>query len=218
MERSVFITADGSHSVTVPQLNVTYHSRHGAVQESRHIFIEAGLKEMLKRKGDISIFELGFGTGLNALLTLMEDGNFYYETTELFPLDVSVAATLNYTNILNRQDLQPAFMQLHECEWNTTCTITDRFLLLKRNENIRDVILTNRFDLVYFDAFDPAAQPELWGVNIFSKLFKAMNSGGLLLTYCSKGAVRRAMQEAGFKVEKIPGPKGKREVVRAIAC
>lgn len=217
MEQRLFITEDGSHSVADPELNVTYHSRHGAVQESRHIFIEAGLKEMLKKKHEISVFELGFGTGLNALLTLIEPGNFYYEAAELFPLDTSVVSTLNYTEILKRNDLHPAFMRLHECEWNKRCAITDNFQLFKRREDVKNIILTNKFDLIYFDAFDPAAQPELWSARIFTKLFNAINSTGLLLTYCSKGVVRRAMADAGFQVEKLPGPKGKREIVRAMA-
>lgn len=216
MGQNVFITEDGSHSVAVPELNVTYHSRHGAVRESQHIFMEAGLKEILKRKRDVAIFELGFGTGLNALLTSMEEANIYYETVELFPLDIAVAATLNYTSILKRPDLQPVFMRMHECEWNVVNTITERFTLMKRNEDIRDIIPANSFDLVYFDAFDPVAQPDLWQADVFSRLYNTMNKDGFLLTYCSKGIVRRAMKDAGFEVEKLPGPKGKREIVRAM--
>lgn len=219
MKQSIILTEDGSHSIVMPQLNVSYHSRHGALQESKHIFIEAGLKEVLKKKNDIAVFEMGFGTGLNALLTLIETENIsvniYYETAELYPVDNSIASQLNYTDALSRNDMHPQFMLMHECAWGATCAISGKFTLYKRNENIEQVVLTNKFDIVYFDAFDPVAQPGLWTTGVFRKLFNVMNEGGLLLTYCSKVVVRRAMEEAGFSVEKIPGPKGKREIVRA---
>lgn len=220
MEQSIILTGDGSHTVMVPGMNVSYHSKHGAIQESKHIFIDAGLKKIQEKKSDIAVFEMGFGTGLNALLTFIEAGNagvnIYYETTELYPLGIAAVHALNYTSVLQKPGLDPVFSLLHTCEWNKTCAITGEFTLLKRKENIQDIILTNKFDLVYFDAFDPVAQPALWTAGVFRKLFDAMNKGGLLLTYCSKGIVRRAMQEAGFEVEKLPGPKGKREIVRAI--
>jgi tRNA U34 5-methylaminomethyl-2-thiouridine-forming methyltransferase MnmC len=206
----------------VPELNVSYHSKHGAIQESKHIFIEAGLKQVLRDKNEIRVLEMGFGTGLNALLTFIETenkgGNIYYETVELFPIPVFAASNLNYTEVLNRHDLDAVFMLLHECPWSQSCKVSDKFTLLKRNEAIETIILTGKFDLIYFDAFDPVAQPQLWTADVFINLFRAMNPGGLLLTYCSKGVVRRAMQEAGFSVEKIPGPKGKREIVKAVVC
>lgn len=220
MQRSVILTGDGSHSVSVPEINVTYHSVHGAIQESQHIFIDAGLKEILKHKSDISIFEMGFGTGLNALLTLYEihdkPDTIYYETVEQYPLEEFIPATLNYAAQMHAEHLQEKFIQMHASPWNKTIDIENNFSLLKRKDKIEDVLLDKLFDLVYFDAFAPAAQPELWTAPIFSKLYEAMRSGGLLLTYCSKGVVRRAMEEAGFIIEKLPGPKGKREIVRAI--
>lgn len=221
MRRHLFETEDGSHSIIIPELSVTYHSRHGAIQESQHVFIESGLKPLLNhnKNNKISIFEVGFGTGLNALLTLMATEmlpvKIYYEAAETDPVEPAIASSLNYTTALRRPDLFPQFLMLHESLWNSPQTISDNFNLYKRKEDIRDISLTGIFDLVYFDAFDPVVQPELWTTDIFKKLFKVMHAGSVLVTYSSKGAVRRAMQEAGFSVEKIPGPKGKKEIVRA---
>lgn len=219
MLQNLFETEDGSHSIIVPEWNVTYHSKYGAIQESQHIFIESGLKPLLEKNNSISIFELGFGTGLNALLTLiattMPPVKVYYEAAETDPLDRDIAFSLNYTSALQRPDMHSQFIQLHQSPWNSPQTISDNFCLNKRKEDITDIILTATFDLIYFDAFDPAAQPGLWTTGIFKKLYDVMHEGGVLVTYSCKGTVRRAMQEAGFIVEKIPGPKGKKEIVRA---
>jgi tRNA U34 5-methylaminomethyl-2-thiouridine-forming methyltransferase MnmC len=220
MQQNLIVTEDGSHSVSVPGLNVTYHSTHGAIQESHHIFIDGGLKEILKTRKDISIFEMGFGTGLNALLSLYEvhdrQYNIYYETVEQYPLEQSVAASLNYITVLNTPHLQAQFELMHSASWNKIVSIEKNFSFCKRKENIEDAVLSNLFHLIYFDAFAPLVQPHLWATGVFKKLYNAMHPGGLLLTYCSKAVVRKAMQEAGFIVEKLPGPIGKREIVRAI--
>jgi tRNA U34 5-methylaminomethyl-2-thiouridine-forming methyltransferase MnmC len=217
----IFETGDGSHSLMVPGWNVTYHSKFGAVTESRHVFVEAGLKHILIRKPlKISVLEMGFGTGLNALLTLIETQllpmRVSYEALETQPLETSISSELNYCDTLNRPEMQPLFNELHESPWNTAQTICTGFELFKRREDITDAILHHTYDLVYFDAFDPATQPGLWTEEIFRKIFDAMNNKAVLVTYCSKGSVRRAMQNAGFTVEKLTGPKGKREIVRAI--
>jgi tRNA U34 5-methylaminomethyl-2-thiouridine-forming methyltransferase MnmC len=227
MQRKLILTSDGSHTILLPESNVTYHSIHGAVQESKHVFIEAGLRSLNPaRKTIVNIFEMGFGTGLNALLTMIETERrqtaIYYETIELFPLDHNEARLLNYCKHLDREDLQPAFEQFHHCEWETPIKLTPGFTFKKSAANLLnfdtpETSLSGRqaFELIYFDAFAPNAQPVLWTKEIFEKMFAMLKSAGVLVTYCSKGDVRRAMQAAGFTVEKLPGPKGKREIIRA---
>lgn len=221
MQRQPIITKDGSHTISIPDLNVTYHSVHGAIQESLHVFINAGLQSLLKNPatGSLSILEVGFGTGLNALLTAIEtekaEKSIYYVALEPFPLDNSETSLLNYCELLGRKDLQEDFIQMHRSEWNISISVTEQLLLHKSNKPLQQFEHATKFDLVYFDAFAPAAQPELWTQEVFEKLIKMLLPGGLLVTYCSKGDVRRAMQAAGFIVEKIPGPPGKREMVRA---
>jgi len=220
MQRKLILTSDGSHSIEIPELNVTYHSVYGAIQESKHVFIEAGLKSIrpLEAVRCIRIFEMGFGTGLNALLTLIESEKYrqtiYYETVELFPLNDEEIQSLNYCRQLQRSDLQAIFEQLHNCEWEKETGITPHFKFKKSKINLLNFETSETFELICFDAFAPTAQPELWTEEIFKKMFSILKPGGVLVTYCSKGTVRRAMQSAGFTVEKIPGPRGKREMVR----
>lgn len=218
MEREIIHTDDGSHTIAIPAMNVTYHSRHGAIQESMHVFIEAGLRQLA---GDVHILEMGFGTGLNALLTLIETElqprNIYYETIEAFPLTPAEASQLNYCEQLQRPDLQPLFDQLHQCEYEKTVAITPYFTIQKHHTKLAGFSADQPVNLVYFDAFAPTAQPELWTADIFTGLYYMMVPKGILVTYCSKGEVRRAMQTAGFIIEKLPGPPGKREMVRALA-
>ena len=219
MERKIVITADGSDTISIPALNVTYHSMHGALQESKHVFIEAGLKSLILAEAvQLNIFEVGFGTGLNALLTIIEaeklQREIHYETVEQFPLDSNEARSLNYCKQLDREDLQPVFEQLHSCDWEKKTNITANFCFKKSRSNLLNFETSETFKLIYFDAFAPNAQPELWTKEIFEKMFAMLEPGGILVTYCSKGDVRRAMQAAGFIVEKLPGPKGKREMIR----
>lgn len=220
MEKRLIVTEDGSHSLLNTGMGVSYHSKHGAIQESQHIFIQAGLQPLMEKHAELSIFEMGFGTGLNALLTYIAAENYpvkiYYEAIETDPVDTALAASLNYATLLDRLDLQSHFLQLHQLPWDTPHHLSDNFYFYKRRVAIEDVILTSTFNLVYFDAFDPVAQPELWTIAVFAKLYAAMTENGVLVTYCSKGSVRRAMEAAGFVIEKIPGPPGKREMVRAI--
>ena len=218
MHQELFITEDGSHSIRIPELNVTYHSKHGAIRESTHVFIESGLKSLNKQ--NISILEVGFGTGLNALLTLIEaeknDLQIVFDVVELYPLDSVCVAALNYLSLLKAPQLTGAFSHMHACDWDVATKIAEQFQLKKIRGDIRHVELTGQYDLVYFDAFDPVAQPDLWTVDVFRKIYSVSKQGCTLVTYCSKGIVRRAMMEAGFSVSKIAGPKGKREIVRAM--
>jgi tRNA U34 5-methylaminomethyl-2-thiouridine-forming methyltransferase MnmC len=219
MQKQLIVTGDGSHSIEIPELNVSYHSKHGATQESRHIFIEAGLLPLMQKRSEIAIFEMGLGTGLNALLTFMETVDqpvkVYYEAVETNPVEPVIADSLNYTTILNRPDLQEVFLQIHQLPWNSPQHLSENFYFYKRNADVADIIFTTTYNLIYFDAFAPEIQPEVWSVEIFKKIYEALEEGGLLLTYCSKALVRKAMEEAGFTVEKISGPWGKREIVRA---
>lgn len=219
MERIVQATSDGSHTIAVPEMDVTYHSKHGAIQESKHVFIEAGLKyQMEKSEGTFNLLEMGFGTGLNALLTVLENSarQIRYESLEAFPLEPELTGRLNYGELLPQKNAGNLLKQLHEANWNEWVSITDYFQLCKRNQRLDEFQSEKLVDLIYYDAFAPTAQPALWTASIFRKLYGWMKPTGILVTYCSKGDVRRAMVAAGLQVEKIPGPPGKREMVRAI--
>jgi tRNA U34 5-methylaminomethyl-2-thiouridine-forming methyltransferase MnmC len=218
MNRLIIRTGDGSNTVSIPELNVTYHSKHGAIQESMHIFIEAGLYYSINQSTiqPINIFEMGFGTGLNAFLTAIEAGNkktkVYYTAVENNPLGEEEIRKLNYTETLKNVEL---FQAIHQCGWNEDIELNKFFTLRKINDDFINYSTNQQFNIIYYDAFAPTAQSELWMEEIFKKLYFMLLPGGILVTYCSKGSVRRAMEAAGFKVEKIPGPPGKREMVRA---
>jgi tRNA U34 5-methylaminomethyl-2-thiouridine-forming methyltransferase MnmC len=219
MKKEIILTSDHSHSIVIPAMNVTYHSTHGAIQESMHVFIEAGLNH-IARRDQVCIFEMGFGTGLNTLLTIAEaekkQQKIYYETVEADPLEANLYTLLNYCEQLNRPDLQPLLELLHRCDWNAAIEITPYFTFKKNLTSLTEFSTFQHFDLIYFDAFAPEVQPELWTAALFKKIYGLMNPGGFLTTYCSKSIVRKAMAEAGLKVEKIPGPPHKREMVRAV--
>jgi len=219
MPKEIIITGDGSHSVGFNDSNMTYHSRHGAIQESKHVYIETGLKQLMNQKSGIRIFEMGFGTGLNALLTLIStqgtDHQIYYETIEPYPLEKEFFEKLNYPGELQREDLTSVFHQMHHCLWEREISLAAHFTFKKIRVSLQDVVLTQSFDLIFYDAFAPRAQPELWTEVICRKLFSALVRDGLLVTYCSKGDVQRSMHAAGFTVEKLPGPLHKREILRA---
>lgn len=213
------ITSDGSVTVAIPELKVTYHSKHGAIQESMHVFIEAGLKPLLHRQEILYIFEMGLGTGLNALLTLIEaeahQQKIHYQSVEAFPLESEIVTQLNYCEQLQKPALKPVFEELHAAAWDQPVALTPWFTLQKSNTSLFNFSISQPVHLIYYDAFAPGAQPELWTEDAFAHLFSMLAAGGLLVTYCSKSIVRRAMMAAGFIVEKIPGPHGKREMVRA---
>lgn len=219
MERKIIVTRDGSATVEIPELKVTYHSRHGAINESMHVFIEAGWKyklEQKKKEETITILEMGFGTGLNAFLTLLEAEKekraVHYTSLEPYPLSRDEAVQLNYIEVFGNAEW---FGALHKAVWNEDKAITQHFTLHKSTAALQEFQSNKKFDIIYYDAFAPAAQPELWTTEIFSKLFNMLHEGGILVTYCSKSVVRHAMRDAGFTISKIPGPPGKREMVRA---
>jgi tRNA U34 5-methylaminomethyl-2-thiouridine-forming methyltransferase MnmC len=221
MERKIILTEDGSHTISIPEMNVTYHSIHGAIQESMHVYIQAGLRDsgVFEYVGVHHVLEIGFGTGLNALLTLIEaDKNknrIYYTALESQPLEETQISQLNYCEKLNQPHYQRLFEKMHQCDWNGMFEITEYFRLTKIKSDLLDYSSENSFFLILFDAFDPNVQPELWTKEIFEKLFSLLQPNGVLVTYSSKGDVRRTMESAGFTIEKIPGAKGKREMIRA---
>jgi tRNA U34 5-methylaminomethyl-2-thiouridine-forming methyltransferase MnmC len=219
MNRHLIITEDGSHSLFVPELDEQYHSIHGAIQESNHVFIDAGFK--LCSKANLVVFEVGFGTGLNAFLTLLATKETKQTVTyfgiERYPLVPEEYNFLNFAAQINQEYAQE-FQQLHVCDWGKLNFITPEFTLYKiksdfRNENIEKLPL---FDVIYFDAFAPNKQPDLWHETIYRKIYSHSNQGAILVTYCAKGIVRRELQQSGFSVERISGPPGKKEMLRAI--
>jgi tRNA U34 5-methylaminomethyl-2-thiouridine-forming methyltransferase MnmC len=219
----IITTGDGSHTLFSAQFNEIYHSRHGAIQESLHVFIRSGLDAVAAQHSHepIKIFEVGFGTGLNALLTMLEaekrNLNVEYETIELYPVAIETIKELNYTNQLGYEFCYGPYHSLHLVRWNEQHAVTPNFHFKKINDSPSNrQPTTGNYQLIYFDAFAPEHQPEMWTAAIFKKMYDALAEGGILVTYCSKGAVQRAMKEAGFTVEKLPGPPGKREMVRAI--
>jgi tRNA U34 5-methylaminomethyl-2-thiouridine-forming methyltransferase MnmC len=218
VQKNLIITADGSHSIEIQSLKVTYHSIHGAIQESRHVFIEAGLNEILSRltSQTLYILEMGLGTGLNAFLTAIEaekqTTDIQYTVVEQYPLPLEETKALNYTEQLGHKEL---FSKIHESNWEEDVAISRYFTLQKEKADINNYSSGKQFHLIYYDAFAPDVQPELWTRTIFENLFLMLRPNGILVTYCSKGDVRRAMMAVGFNVKKLPGPKGKREMLRA---
>lgn len=217
MKPELIKTADGSHSLFLKDLDEHYHSVHGAIQESKHVFLQAGLSQFNDKKS-ISILEIGFGTGLNALLTFIENKNsnrvIDYTTLEAYPLEMEVVKELNYVQELNASDYHSIYLQMHESEWETKISIRPNFNFTKIKNTLQEVSFLQQYDLIYFDAFGPRVQPELWTEEVFTKIYNATAAGGMLVTYCAKGEVKRTLKKVGFVLETLPGPPGKREMIR----
>lgn len=219
----IITTSDGSHSLINTELNETYHSTHGAIQESIHVFIKNGLEyfEQKNKSPEIRIFEVGFGTGLNALLTLQhsltQPVKIYYESLEAFPVDQQTILQLNYPKALDFLQAEKYFAQLHQTIWNEPSVITDSFTLSKRHVKIQDIDLgVEKFDVIYFDAFAPSKQPEMWEHPILKKIEQSMKPKAVFVTYCAKGQLKRDLRSLGLMVETLAGPPGKKEMVRAV--
>lgn len=214
----LLITADGSHTAINQTLDKTYHSIHGAYQESQRVYIELGLLEAFNRFADhpLYVFEMGFGTGLNALLTaqqaLIHQRPVVYTAIEAYPMALDDTKQLNYDNFLETDFLA----SLHQSPWNSPVSINPYFSLLKIHSQLQNWTPSDAFHLVYYDAFAPTAQPELWEPEIFAKLAHLLLPNGLLTTYCSKSYVQRNLRLAGLIVEKHPGPPHKRDILRAV--
>lgn len=211
------ITEDGSQTLYLPELDEHYHSIHGAVGESLHIYIEQGL--MFSGKKTLSILEIGFGTGLNAYLSYCyakkENLNIDYYSLEKYPLTRQEYELLNYPKIIFPEHAR-TFSSLHEAEWNKKVKISENFHVSKIHTDLLTFQFDGgaKFDLVYYDAFAPGKQPEMWTEDILHKVAASVKKGGIIVTYCAKGSVRRILTDAGFIMERIPGPKGKKEILR----
>lgn len=210
------MTSDGSTSIHLPEWDESYHSKHGAIQEAQHVFIKNGLS--LFKGQSVSILEIGFGTGLNAFITFLEgkeiNQSIDYVGIEGFPVAADEVLQMNYVQQLNADEWESEFKHMHEAEWEKPVTIDALFRLTKRKQLFAEITDVNQFDLIYFDAFGYRVQPELWSVEIFTKMYAALKSGGILVTYACRGPIKRAMMEAGFQIEKLAGPPGKREMLR----
>jgi tRNA U34 5-methylaminomethyl-2-thiouridine-forming methyltransferase MnmC len=219
MQREIQVTADGSHTLLLKDKNSTYHSLHGAISESRHVFIQAGLHPLLKQDPaiPIRILEIGYGTGLNALLTLIEADRtsiqVSYTAVEPYPLTAEEYELLNYGALLNREN---DLLTLHTIPENTSTRVSPYFTIRRFQQEIQKLPDLPIADCIFFDAFSPTDQPDMWTEEVFSRLFQCLSPAGTLVTYCSKTTVRTILQSVGFTVTKIPGPFGKREMVRAI--
>lgn len=219
MKREFITTGDGSKTIHLPQWNEHYHSKHGAIQEALHVFIQEGLSHFHSTYPNepIHLLEIGFGTGLNALLTWKQTRkisvHIRYEGVEAFPVTLNEIQQLNYA----KESEMPGsdFTRMHKIPWEEDISLDDHFTLNKTNKRFEALNYDSLFNLIYFDAFGARVQPELWTETIFQKMYDALKAPGVLVTYAAKGSVRRAMQAVGFTVERLPGPPGKREMLRA---
>ena len=215
MKRQIILTNDGSSSLFVPELNETYHSIHGAIAEAKHVFLKKGLEEK-KHLKIVRILEVGFGTGLNCLLTYLksknENLNIEYTGIEKYPITPEELKAVNYGIELNAVK---EFDEINKSEWENIAVISDNFKLKKLKFDLESDDLTGPFDLVYFDAFAPNKQAAMWTSEIFTKIFNQLEKDGLLVTYCCQGQVKRTLKEVGFEVQKTDGPPGKREMLTA---
>lgn len=216
LKKEIILTKDGSSSIFLPELNETYHSTFGAIQETKHVFIKNGLS--LLNDKSVSILEIGFGTGLNTFITFLEaqkrDQHIQYVGIEAYPVELDIISSLNYVTELNAKEQQSVFDKMHECAWEVENEIDPNFHLTKRQQKFEMITDLNTYNLIYFDAFGFDVQPELWNEEIFKIMYNSLLPKGILVTYACRTVIKKAMIDAGFKVEKLPGAPGKREMLR----
>ncbi|MCC8358423.1 tRNA (5-methylaminomethyl-2-thiouridine)(34)-methyltransferase MnmD [Salinimicrobium sediminilitoris] len=221
MKREIIKTGDGSATIFIPEWNEHYHSKHGALQEALHVFIKTGFYHFLEKNKptQLSILEIGFGTGLNALLTFFEaernEVKVNYTGVEAYPVSAEELSALDYAEVVSENNASEVFQKLHGTDWEKWNDISPLFSLQKEKKFFSEISESEEFDLIFFDAFGPRVQPELWSEEVFRNMYRTLKENGVLVTYSAKGDVRRAMQAAGFVVERLPGPPGKREMLRA---
>lgn len=217
MEREIIKTLDGSTTIHLKEWDECYHSKHGAIQEAKHVFIKNGLS--LFDDKPVSILEIGFGTGLNAFITFLETNSkqqkIDYVGVEAYPVDANEVLQMNYVAELEALEFENIFEKFHKSEWNEKTEISSGFSLTKRKQFFDEIDDLEIFDLIYFDAFGYRVQPELWSTEIFQKMYDSLKPNGVLVTYAARGVVKRSMISVGFTVEKLAGPPGKREMFRA---
>jgi tRNA U34 5-methylaminomethyl-2-thiouridine-forming methyltransferase MnmC len=218
MKRKIIRTADGSKTIHIEDWNEQYHSKHGAIQEAYHVFIGHGLSRFPDR--EIHLLEIGFGTGLNAFITFLEarkrNISVHYTGVEAYPISDLELQQLNYVSELQAESNAADFLRMHQGAWEEDIEISKEFILQKQKKDFSRIDDENRYDLIYFDAFGARIQPELWTKAMFDRMHMALKKNGVLTTYAAKGSVRRAMQAVGLTVERLPGPPGKREMLRAV--
>lgn len=217
MEQKIITTNDGSKTIYLPHLDETYHSSHGAIQEAIHVFIKHGIQD--SDKSEMSVFEMGFGTGLNALLVSIEaersNRKIHYSGIEAYPVSFEVAMQMDYCLLVGKEH-QSKFEQLHKADWNTVNSLSNLFSFEKIHAKIEDYLPEKeQFDVVFYDAFGPRAQEDMWQPAILQKMHDLLKPNGFLVTYCAKGQVKRDLKSIGFEIEPLPGPPGKREMTRA---
>ena len=216
------ITDDGSHTIFLPDLNETYHSTHGAIQESEYVFIQKGLAYFCEsaKTEKVKVFEVGFGTGLNVLLSsIYADLNSKYvdyHTIEAYPLEIQDIKQLNYSEQLSAGNSYELSAKIHEAKWGEKIAIAENFQLTKYRAKIEDFSTSESFDVCFFDAFAPSKQAEMWEKSVLKQMHSILEGGGIFVTYCAKGQLKRDLRSIGFEVETLPGPPGKKEMVRAI--
>lgn len=217
---SIFETQDGSHSIFSQKYGVSYHSKYGAIQETQHVFIDAGLYYKAQEVKSIDLLEIGFGTGLNAFMTLLEASKnnlqVHYQTVEAFPISFEKAQQLNFSEQLNAPSFQEQFLNMHRMDWGVWQSLSEYFNFKKILNSFEEIDFENAFDLIYFDAFSPSAQEELWEIPLLTKMHKALKKDGVWVSYCAKGSVKRNLKAIGFEVEALKGPPGKREMTRCV--
>jgi tRNA U34 5-methylaminomethyl-2-thiouridine-forming methyltransferase MnmC len=210
--KQIITTADGSSSIYIPEWNEHYHSHHGAVQEAKHVFLKHGLA-VKQTLNEINILEVGFGTGLNAFLSVLEvKSKIDYTGLEAYPLEREETKELNYAKT---EDEKVLFSTIQSAEWDKKTAVSNSFQLSKLKISLQDYQAKDEtFDIIYFDAFGPRVQPEMWTTTLFQKLYNSLKKEGIFVTYCAKGQVKRDLKAVGFEVETLPGPPGKREMTR----
>ncbi|NND52413.1 MAG: tRNA (5-methylaminomethyl-2-thiouridine)(34)-methyltransferase MnmD [Flavobacteriaceae bacterium] len=220
MKRKIITTADGSKTIHLEEWNEQYHSKHGAIQEARHVFIKNGLQYLQTETAceTVRILEIGFGTGLNAFLSSCEADRLQiainYQGIEAYPVSEEEIDQLNYAQLISK-DQDDRFQKLHGSVWEEEVEISPLFKLIKRQQLFSEITDKNAFNLIFFDAFGPRVQPELWTEDIFKKMYDALKDNGILVTYSAKGDVKRALLGCGFELERLKGPPGKRHMLRA---
>jgi tRNA U34 5-methylaminomethyl-2-thiouridine-forming methyltransferase MnmC len=213
----IFLTQDGSSSVMHPDLGISFHSKYGAITESNHVFIGNGLDFIEDKANTLKILEVGLGTGLNLLLTFLRRDNVIYHALEPYPLEPYILERLNYNNfMINPDKASEIFKIAAECIWNQEITLSENFKFLKYKLKLEDFKNDSQYHLIYFDTFAPSAQPELWTEEILTKVYNFLLPGGILVTYCAKGSVKRIFKNLGALVQSPSGPPGKREMTRVI--
>lgn len=218
LRREIKVTGDGSKTLFIPEWNENYHSSHGAVQEAKHVFLKYGLAEKLNQE-EVSIFEVGFGTGLNAILTyeFAKDYSFKinYHSIEAYPITIEEIQLLDYVSLFESLELKEVYQKMHDVTWNESMIISENFQLKKIQDKLEQCQLKdNQYDIIFFDAFGPRVQEGMWSKSHFEKLYNSLKPGGVFVTYCAKGQVKRDLKAVGFTVETLPGPPGKREMTR----